>query len=257
MQAAREAARRATCLNNMAQMGLAVYNYEMAFEVLPPGVVNPDGPIQNVPEKYHVGWMVQILPYIEETVAFERFDFHGGAYSQESAQVRAHVSETYLCPSSDWSSIVNPNKSRLIPSHYAGCHHDVEAPIDVDNHGTLFLNSHVRYRDITDGTTKTILVGEKPIDPDDLGWVSGTRSTLRNGGSFIERNSRWVVAEALPGPETEPADPQKVGGFGSVHPGGANFLFAAGSTRFLPESIDLEILRYQAHRSDGELIGQF
>ena len=66
---------------------------------------------------------------------------------------------------------------------YAGVHHDVEAPIAADNHGVLFLNSHVRYEDVTDGTSQTLFVGEKLDDGLDLGWASGTASSLRNTGS--------------------------------------------------------------------------
>src|SRR5829696_3130788 len=67
VQAAREAARRSQCVNNLMQLGLALHNYESAHEVLPPGVVNPTGPIQNTPHGYHFSWLTQILPYIEQT----------------------------------------------------------------------------------------------------------------------------------------------------------------------------------------------
>src|SRR5689334_12018810 len=66
VQAAREAARRVQCVNNLMQLSVAVQNYESAHEVLPPGVINPTGPIQNSAKGYHVGWMVQILPFIEQ-----------------------------------------------------------------------------------------------------------------------------------------------------------------------------------------------
>jgi prepilin-type N-terminal cleavage/methylation domain-containing protein len=62
VQSAREAARRVQCLNNVAQLGLAVHNFEFHFEHLPPGVVNPDGPIRSEPQGQHVSWIVQILP---------------------------------------------------------------------------------------------------------------------------------------------------------------------------------------------------
>ena len=58
---------------------------------------------------------------------------------------------------------------------YVGVHHDVEAPIAADNHGVLFLNSHVRYEDVTDGISLTLFVGETMHDGLGLGWASGTR----------------------------------------------------------------------------------
>lgn len=70
-------------------------------------------------------------------------------------------------------------------SNYAGVHDSREVPIDVDNNGVLFLNSHVRLDDIIDGVTHTIFVAEKLTDATDLGWSSGTRSTLRNLGHAI------------------------------------------------------------------------
>ena len=73
----------------------------------------------------------------------------------------------------------------LPASNYAGCHHDVEAPIDADNHGVLFLNSHISGDDIPDGAAHTIFIGEKIVADDDLGWMSGTRATLRNTGLRI------------------------------------------------------------------------
>ena len=75
VNAAREAARRTQCKNNVAQLGLALHNYEMAHENLPPGVVNANGPIRSVPEGNHTSWTVQILPMIEEGAAYAAFDF--------------------------------------------------------------------------------------------------------------------------------------------------------------------------------------
>ena len=69
IQAAREAARRTSCLNNVMQLGLAVHNYEFNFETLPPGVTDTKGPIRNEPQGHHVSWIVQILPFMEENDA--------------------------------------------------------------------------------------------------------------------------------------------------------------------------------------------
>src|SRR5437773_8386188 len=61
VQAAREAARRTSCLNNVTQLGLSLHNYEFHFEALPPGVTNADGPIRNEPQGTHVSWIVKVL----------------------------------------------------------------------------------------------------------------------------------------------------------------------------------------------------
>jgi prepilin-type N-terminal cleavage/methylation domain-containing protein len=66
VQQAREAARRCQCRNNVAQLGLALHNYELSYSGFPPGTVNPTGPIENKAEGYHVGWAVQLLPYLDQ-----------------------------------------------------------------------------------------------------------------------------------------------------------------------------------------------
>src|SRR5215210_2966360 len=88
IQAAREAARRTNCVNNEVQVALAIHNYEFHFETLPPGVTNPAGPIRSEPEGNHVGWIVRILPYMEEIVLWKHFDASLGAYAPANAQVR-------------------------------------------------------------------------------------------------------------------------------------------------------------------------
>jgi prepilin-type N-terminal cleavage/methylation domain-containing protein len=179
VQSAREAARRASCVNKLAQLGVALHQYESAHEVLPQGTINPTGPIQSAPQGQHVSWIVQLLPYIEESVTHENVDFSVGVYHKKNDPVRAIPIALLMCPS--YPGTANLGGAYL--SNYAGCHHDVEAPIDADNHGVLFLNSHISADDVTDGTTHTIYVGEKRGNRRDLGWMSGTRATLRNTGT--------------------------------------------------------------------------
>ena len=131
---------------------------------------------------------------------------------------------------------------RLLPrsepgkSSYAACHHDVEAPIDEDNHGAFFLNSHVRVVDVTDGLSQTIFLGEVPWRLW-AGWVSGTRATLRNTGHPINGLTAGAVLLAAGGSSPyrdfdrseswtsrstraiSQVAPTFVGGFGSSHPG--------------------------------------
>src|SRR4051812_27054012 len=99
IQAAREAARRTSCVNNEVQLALAVHSYEFHFETLPPGVTNPNGPIRNEPNGNHVSWIAGILPYFEEYTLFRKFDANAGAYAPLNAPVRAAGINCLVCPS--------------------------------------------------------------------------------------------------------------------------------------------------------------
>lgn len=251
VQAAREAARRCSCMNNVSQLALAVHGYEFNAEHLPSGTINPEGPIRSEPEGQHVSWLVQILPYIEMNNAYRLFDPSAGAYAQVNSDVRSLPVEFFTCPSYPGAEM-NEDKTAARTT-YAGCHNDQEAPIDSDNNGLLFLNSKIRYTDIFDGSSQTILLGEYRADEDELGWVSGTRATLRNADQFDEYYHSRRYRE--PKQQSRPAvGPLTVGGFSSAHPGGAQFAFADGSCRFISESIEKDILRQLGHRADGDLL---
>ena len=262
IQAAREAARRSSCQNNLRQIIIAAHNYEFANEHFPPGVTNQTGPIENVREGNHINWIAHILPQLDERNRFRLLDFSAGAYDKKNEPVASLPISVLKCPT-DWSEGAVTN--------YAGMHHDVEAPIDADNHGVLFLNSRITFDDIHDGSSYTIFMGEKLINPDyDLGWLSGTPATLRNTGA--ELNSELGVSgfsnlgyvEEAPVDQdenaeptfTDPIDPEKplaVGGFGSHHPGTVLFALASGSIKTIGEDVSAEVLQQFAHRSDGKI----
>jgi prepilin-type N-terminal cleavage/methylation domain-containing protein len=248
VQAAREAARRTSCVNNLAQLGLGVHNYEFAVEHLPAGVINPEGPIRSEADGQHVSWLVQILPYIEMDTAYQAFDIEAGAYAPVNAPVRAVPVDVFTCPSFPGNELSEDKLAAV--STYAGCHNDVEAPIDADNHGLLFLNSAIRYTDIKDGSSQTLLLGETR-DENTLGWVSGTRSTLRNTSKLNAR--RWRRDE----PELPELGPLEVGGFSSAHPGTVQTVLADGSVHSLTEDTEPEILRQLGHRADGTLQSRY
>ena len=193
VQAAREAARRSQCCNNLMQFGIALHNYEMAHRKLPPGTVDAKGPIVHLPVGFHHSWIVQILPMIDERVAYGSIKHSQSIYSPANIPARMYSFGTLDCPS-DYNP-VGPQ------TNYAGVHDSREVPIDVTNNGVLFLNSAVRFDDIIDGASHTIFVGEKFSDATELGWASGTRATLRNTGSpFASRGGGGVASgPALPG----------------------------------------------------------
>ena len=156
---------------------------------------------------------------------------------------------------------------------YAGCYGDSEVPIDDNNSGLLFRNSRIRYSDIYDGSSHTLLLGEIRIEVDDernlLGWVSGTRSTLRNTETFdrtVFRHRPTVspspIDEEADEEADKPADDRSasllVGGFGSDHAGEtANFAFADGSVRTISSQIESRVFRLLGNRADGEILPEF
>jgi prepilin-type processing-associated H-X9-DG protein len=161
---------------------------------------------------------------------------------------------SFLCPSD--------NRQSGGVSSYAGCFGGDDVAIDMSNNGLLFLNSGVGYQEIRDGASNTILAGEKilPAGLKDLGWMSGTMATLRNTGVAI--NTGWDIG----GPRTTrngsmaplpaPSD-TATSGFSSQHTGGAQFVFADGSVRFLSENIDLKTYSHLGNREDLSALQEF
>ena len=275
IQAAREIARRAQCSHRLSQLIIATHNYESSHRVFPPGVVHDKGPIVNTPIGYHHSWIVQLMPYIGEQNAFRAVDFSVGVYDPANAAVRDHAITIIECPSNDFLSAP--------ASGYAAVYHDAEAPIDVDNNGTFFLNSVISMDDVSDGLAYTLFFGDKRIRGDkpgsDLGWMSGTRATLRNTGIALNltdarpvskpqssEDELYGILNEIEGEgesdETSGAAaaaankiPKPViGGFGSFHPSTVQFALGDGSVRGILESIDARTLKLLGNRADGEIV---
>ena len=254
VQAAREAARRSSCTNNLAQLGLAMHHHEFSVEYLPSGVINPDGPIRSEAIGKHISWTIQIMPFLEQRNLYEHFNFDKSAYSTENAEVRNARVPTLICPSNPgnrFGSLSSVDGKEVAECHYAGSHHDQEAPIAEDNNGVLFLNSKLKYSAMTDGSSQTFLIGEMLPHEGHLGWLSGTRSTLRNVGTFEQSSFRNLDRDD---PRYFANGPLDVGGFGSYHAGGANFVLADGAVRFFTHSVDKNMMRQFANRADGEIL---
>jgi prepilin-type N-terminal cleavage/methylation domain-containing protein len=264
VQQAREAARRSSCKNNLMQLSLALLNSDMQYEHLPSGTINEAGPIRSEPIGNHASWIVQILPHIDQVNAYQQYDSSVGVYDPKNAKVRALTISVLICPSSGAPPATTAAGAIVGQTTYAGCYHDSEVPIDVDNNGVLFLNSRIRFEDVKDGLSNTIFIGEKFADATSLGWMSGTRATLRNASSInLNRPTRFGGPPPIPVPPVgdEPGQAQnpllQVGGFGSYHTGGCHFAIGDGSVRFISENIAPAILMQLGNRADGQLMGEF
>jgi prepilin-type N-terminal cleavage/methylation domain-containing protein len=275
VQSAREAARRTQCKNNLMQIGVALNNYLMLHDVLPPGTTNATGPIvAQEGAGYHISWMAQILPHMEQQNRYSRINFTQSAYDQVNAAVRQQPFPSLLCPSQPYTGgQANPG----MPTNYCGVHNDIESPIDVSQNGVLYLNSSVGSDDIRDGCSNTLYVVETMHGlSSSLGWITGTRASLRNVviattvDRVVDHNGTTRVQlgnyqqHQRPSQDRVFAMQQEVnalaansffvGGPSSFHAAGFNALLADGAVRWISESVDPDTLRRLAHRSDGELI---
>ncbi|MEZ6058844.1 MAG: DUF1559 domain-containing protein [Planctomycetaceae bacterium] len=241
LHSARNAARMVQCRNNLSQLGIAIYNYEAATGVYPPGTVNPPGPIFNEPQGYHMGWLVQLLPALEQGSLYNGMDPRFGVYEAENAALAGASIASMHCPISNRSSI-----GGFWSTSYAAVTGGSDVPISMTNDGLFFLNSSTSMKQIRDGASNTIMLGERQQNsvPNgiDLGWSSGTAASLRNTG---------VPMNSSAGMDTFGEDGDGTGGFGSQHGPGAMFLFADGSVTFLSEKIDAATFSNLGTRDSG------
>ncbi len=168
IQNARESARATYCRSNLAQLGEAFHAYHMTHQSLPSGSVDLQSPAALGPDRFVWGWALQLLPQLDEQTLMSGLDASRGVDDPVNRAIIEQTPEFLMCPS----------RSSQIPIGYAGCHHDVLAPIQSDNNGILTLNSHVRFDELVDGLHQTILLGEAA----DVHWAEGTSGSLRNFG---------------------------------------------------------------------------
>jgi prepilin-type N-terminal cleavage/methylation domain-containing protein len=296
VQQAREAARRAACQNNLMQIGIALHSYEMSFEVLPPGSVNVTRPITASTNEYQMGWWVQVLPYVGEQNAFNKVDFNVGAYDKKNETVRTYSFGLLQCPSSP-QQFGGSGRTALTSYYGVHHHEEAPIDIDntgvmflnssigfddiTDGRGyTLFVGeSNIEFVppagavvEVEEPEAENGDEGEYGMggyggygaETSPFGWMSGTGASLRNTGTPINETSVMFGvgggygAEEEPEPEAEEGEAHNVvGGFGSFHTGGAQFLIGDGSVRFLSQNINQTLYTHLGNRADGELVGEF
>lgn len=207
VQAAREAARRAQCANNMKQIALALHNYHDSYGSMPPAYT-----VDDQGRRLH-SWRTLILPYLEQSALYSQIALDE-PWDSPRNQAFHHVAiKTFECPS--------------VPSTGPNCHYVV-----LVGPNTMFPGaSAVKFADVTDGTSNTIMVvetkgtGKTWMAPDDLDITKVNFTS--NGG---------------------PNEP------GSFHPGGFQVSLADGSVRFISASVNPTVLQQMATRNGGEVV---
>ena len=244
VQASRELARRSQCAAHLGALLMAIDGFESVQGHLPPG--SESGPVPrpaNEIAKNH-NWISRILPHLDEQNRFQKIDFSRAADDPVHLALAEIPLAALHCPSAP--------AEFPAASHYAGCHHDTEAPIAADNHGVLFLDSRLRYDEITDGRAYTLFLGEKSSDADDGTWMSGGRATLRNTGLWGPTN-RFSFEQRREARAASAHPELYVGGFVSPHTGG-NFGFGDGRVQSISFDIDDRVFQQLGHRADGALV---
>jgi prepilin-type N-terminal cleavage/methylation domain-containing protein/prepilin-type processing-associated H-X9-DG protein len=261
VQKVRAAAARTKCLNNLKQIGLALHNYHDTYQVFCSGYYN-SGTL------CYTGWQLQILPYVEQAALYQNSYawLQGHQYQTDTnsfAACGANIS-TFVCPSNIRPpTYVYAGVTYELTSYQgvAGTSSDPGSPGYQD--GILYCNAKVRLTDISDGTSQTCLVGERPPTPDlYYGWGFSPYGVGYGDGDTVIGSRDYHLATVLGDPLNvglrTPTAPTATSGekdgahFWSYHTGGANFVMGDGSVRFLPYSAD-NVFPQMCTRAGGEV----
>ena len=247
VQAAREAARRIQCTNHLKQIGLGFQNYHDVFGVLPDAGKDKGGVCDgccNADNRGDWNWMYQIMPFIEQQNLYDE---------PNDTKIYQTPVATYYCPTRRPAGRY-PDDTKYAKTDYAGCVGDTwGSPFN----GTVVRRKcalPVNFAGVRDGTSNTLLVGEKQLNPNYLGQSGGDNEPYANAG-FDEDIVRIVSKDWAPASDAEhPQEPPTHWSrrFGSSHPGVFNGVFVDGSVRAIPYTMDVETLRRLAVRNDGQ-----
>jgi prepilin-type N-terminal cleavage/methylation domain-containing protein/prepilin-type processing-associated H-X9-DG protein len=238
VQAAREAARRMGCGNNLHQIGVGMHTYHDANLHFPPGAIEMRSLTSLSRFKARqIAWSALLLPYVEQKGVYAMLDLTKPFDNAANAQGAANVLPLYLCPSVPRSTFLVQNRGAC---DYGGIMGQTLLPSDTFQDGVMIDKekgaSYIGIKEISDGTSSTLMVSE------DAAWTDG---------QWINGQNVFVVSWPI---NTPPNDDNEIR---SKHPGGANGLFCDGSARFLVEEIETDVLKGICTRAGKEAIRAF
>jgi prepilin-type N-terminal cleavage/methylation domain-containing protein/prepilin-type processing-associated H-X9-DG protein len=269
VQRVREAAARTQCVNNLKQIGLALQNYHDSNASFPPGYVsNYDAAGNDTGPGW--GWAAFILPQMEQQNLYSAIQFSQNIEAPANSGVRVQPMKSFLCPSdylpptwtaTRYDAAGNPLGPicEVASGNYIG-NFGVSEP-GVDGEGIFFRNSKVRFADIKDGTSLTLMVGERSSRWCQATWVGAvTNASMVPPPGSPALGGEWNAAGFVLGHTFEgnggPGAPgTEANGFSSEHSHGANFLFADGHVQFLQGSMDHRVYKALSTRAGGEIVG--
>ncbi len=242
VQAVRHASARVECANNLRQIGIALHQYHDGNGVFPPGVSYRDG---KDPYPF-MSWSARLLPFLEQEPLWKT-TLKAFAENKHFLDDPPHVGlgtilRVYTCPSDGRTRSVAVFGIRKIAlTSYLG----MEGTNQFRGDGTLFLDSRVRIADITDGTSNTLLVGERPPSTFlNLGWWYAAQGQEDDGSADVVLGVRERFMDTSSWSRGCPPGPYQFGPgrvdnkcdafhYWSLHSGGTHFLTADGAVHFL------------------------
>jgi prepilin-type N-terminal cleavage/methylation domain-containing protein len=254
VQKVREAASRTRCANNLKQIGLAFHDHQSALGYLPSGgwyaytppTYSKGMPLVGRPQQ--AGWAFQILPYIEADATWR-----GGSATTDVQRALVAIGTTnpiFFCPSRRLPQTVTYGDNYSPPLTGGKIKHALcdYAASNKEGTGAVQQFDPVRITDITDGTSNTLLVGEKRMNA----ALLGTKQPDDNQGYTSGFNYDTIRKTTLP-PAPDYFAPLGDGGglFGSSHPGVVMFVFADGAVHPIPYTIKPSVFKFLGQKDDG------
>jgi prepilin-type N-terminal cleavage/methylation domain-containing protein len=280
VQKVRDAAARTQCINNLKQFGLALHNYHDTNTVLPEGQ-HPWAGRTLSPWEGCWSWQTYILPYMEQDNAWKQAkawqNSSANSYSWNNPTAPLKV-KLYVCPADSRGNLAYPGPPNglLVDqalTGYLGNSGTVSAPTSTAN-GVLYIGSKLKLTDITDGTSNTFLVGERPPNSNlEFGWwFAAYGYDGRGNGDCVMTSNDVAIADyfianysSAPNQPCNGTNVQKIGlqpgnpnigcdaaHYWSFHSGGALFLMGDGSARMISYSNN-NILPILSTRNGGEV----
>ncbi|MCA9070907.1 MAG: DUF1559 domain-containing protein [Planctomycetaceae bacterium] len=288
VQQAREAARRSQCKNNLKQMGLALHNHHDVYGYFPSAhqigkTWNSSYKREDPPNKYasngypqdgaYFSWMFRIAPYLDQGVVFKEADVCPNSscwawwqFAADGRCLNGIPLKIFQCPSDSRGDLIIDygGNNRAALTSYLGVNGLNQFQEAGGQNGMLYVNSGVRFRDITDGSTNTLFVGERPPTKDLVygWWFAGAGPSPNFGTADVVLGMEERKSSPTSTPENfRPGfiqDPNLTHQFHfwSLHSGGSHFLMGDGSVQFISYNTDRGILRGLASRNGNEVVPQ-
>ncbi len=241
VQAAREASRRTSCRNNLKQLGLALHHYHDTYKSFPMGTN-----IHRSSSCYGLSWHVYLLPFVEEQDIYAQINPEAGPCGEGGVPNSTGV-PIFRCPSSELAqgktNYAGTAGARKLKDQHSSCG-------DYATDGVLYPLSQTRIKHVVDGTSHTLLVGERIYGVDY--WMYG--ASFRKVREEEQTCMKAVKNVVYPLNTDQRVDRENDFFFGSEHSGGAQFAYADGHVGFINETINFTVYQDLSTKSGGEVM---